>query len=125
MESKAPTRILVVDDEKEFCSIISEFFSEEGYTVRVAHTGKEALAVLKEFNADVILLDKKMPQMDGLECLVKIKNITASPVIIISGSISAKGKETCLNLGAYDFISKPINLDNVLEKIQSALNNNE
>ncbi|PIQ99571.1 MAG: hypothetical protein COV66_10470 [Nitrospinae bacterium CG11_big_fil_rev_8_21_14_0_20_45_15] len=123
MQSNIPKKILIIDDEKELCSILTEFFSTEGFVVEVAHNGIEGLSQVEKFAPDVILLDIKMPQMRGDECLAKIVKITTSPIIIVSGSLSEKRKEYCMVSGAYEFISKPINLDFVLEKVHSALKN--
>ncbi len=121
MQSNSPPKLLIIDDEKEYCSLLKDFFSEEGFSVEVAYEGVGGLSKVEVFQPDVILLDKKMPLMSGIECLKKIKNITSSPVIIVSGSLDETGEDGCINLGAYGFISKPIDLDEVLEEVNSAL----
>ncbi|PIR01334.1 MAG: hypothetical protein COV66_02650 [Nitrospinae bacterium CG11_big_fil_rev_8_21_14_0_20_45_15] len=121
MQSNSPPKLLIIDDEKEYCSLMEDFFSEEGFSVEMANSGVEGLSKVETFQPDVILLDKKMPMMGGVECLKRISAITSSPVIIVSGALDIKGRDECLDLGAYAFITKPINLDEVLGKVNSAL----
>ena len=61
--------ILIIDDELEYCSLMKEYFSGEGYSVEASYNGIEGLEKVKSFNPDVILLDKKMPEMSGKECI--------------------------------------------------------
>lgn len=114
-------KILFVDDEVEFCSLMREYFSTK-YDVETASDGQEALSKLEEFQPGCILLDLKMPQMDGLEALKLIKlSYPDMKVIIVSASGTIKKTEECLKEGAIDYILKPIDLDELENKIESVL----
>ena len=113
--------LLLIDDEKEFCSLMTDFFTRKGYSVASSYNGKEGLAEFDSFKPDIVLLDIKMPVLGGIETLEKIKENSNIPVIIVSGSASKERQENCLALGAYAFITKPISLDDIIDKVRSAL----
>ena len=114
--------ILIIDDEREFCSLMTEFLTEEGYSVDVAYNGEEGIAKVDSFKPDLILLDIKMPVLGGIEAFKIIKEKSNTPIIIITGSSANDIKEQCDSLGCCHFIPKPINLDEIQEKIESILN---
>lgn len=104
------TRILVVDDEETIRGLLKSFLEKEGYEVICASTGEEALEELKKKPA-LVLLDIIMPDTHGLQALRRIKEIEPStPVIMVTGLAEhAIGVES-LKLGAFDFVTKPIDL---------------
>ncbi len=110
-------KILIVDDESGIRNLLLKFFKMKGYTnVRDAATGKEAISKVQEEIPNVVLLDLRMPDMDGKEILHKIKEIDENiPVIIITGYPDLDIARNILKEGAYDFIVKPFDLD-YLEK---------
>jgi len=119
MSKKA--KILVVDDEVQYCSLMQEYFSAE-YDVATANDGREALTKLKDFQPDCVLLDMKMPNMDGLKTLTSIKSSYPDmKVIMISASGTTRIAEKCLEEGAFDYILKPIDLQELQNKLASAL----
>jgi len=105
-------RILIVDDEANMCSIIQEILEDEGYEVRVAENGNEALQTIQKVTPDLIITDINMPCMGGLELLRKVKSLHPNVQFII---MTAFGElETYLNAmsnGAFDYITKPINIE--------------
>ena len=114
-------KILIVDDEVEYCSLMREYFSDN-YEVETANNGQEALSKLKGFHPDCILLDLKMPEMDGLETLKSIKlSHPDMKIIMVSASGTVNKTEQCLKEGALDYILKPIDLDELEDKIESVL----
>ncbi|MCK4396040.1 sigma-54-dependent Fis family transcriptional regulator [candidate division WOR-3 bacterium] len=107
-------KILVVDDERNIQSILKEVLSEEGYSVVTAGTGKGCMdAVNKEF-FDAIILDVKLPDIDGISIIENIKKTSGeSEIIVISGHATIEMAVEAIKRGAYDFIKKPLSLEKV------------
>lgn len=124
MENKG--RILIVDDEKDITDFLAAFFRIKEYEPDVAHSGKEALEKLSSFKPHIILLDVRMPKMDGIETLREIRKVDPDVGVIMVTAVQeiAVGREA-LKLGAADFVTKPINLEyletTVLVKIINAM----
>jgi len=110
-------KILIVDDDQGVQNLLLKFFKKKGYTdIRDAATGKEAILKVQEDIPNVVLLDLKLPDMDGKEVLLKIKEINKDiPVIIITGYADLEVARNILKEGACDFVVKPFDLD-YLEK---------
>lgn len=101
--------ILIVDDEPLVRRSLSEFLTLEGYTVSSAGNGREALDLLKNYNADIVITDIKMPDTDGLQLLKQIKkNHPETPVILMTGYGSIENAVAAIKEGAYDYVTKPI-----------------
>ena len=101
--------ILVVDDEPLVRSSLSELLTLLGYTVSTAGNGKEALELLRDYTADIIITDIKMPEMDGIQLLNQVKKRHPEvPVILITGYGSIDSAVEAIKQGAYDYITKPI-----------------
>ena len=110
--SNADVRILIVDDEFSVRHSLTAWFEDEGYTVDVAASGKEALAKLAESQWDIFFLDLKMPGMSGLELQKKIKDIQPdSTIIMITAFASVESAVEAMQTGAYDYLSKPFDPD--------------
>jgi DNA-binding NtrC family response regulator len=111
-------KILIVDDEPNVCQFLSEYLNFKGYDTRIVFSGVEALESLGHDTYDIILLDLIMPEMDGLETLEKINLLDIdTPVIIVTGVKDKKVADDAINLGAVDFISKPIDLDRLEQSL--------
>ena len=116
--------ILIIDDEVELCQSLSEILKEEeeGYGVSVADSGKDGLAKIKEEVPDLVLLDMKMPEMDGIETLEKIKAIDKDIlVIMLTAYQTVETAVKAMKLGAYDYISKPFKYEELKIIIKRAL----
>ena len=103
--------ILIVDDQKDLCTVLSDSLSQDRYRVFTAPNGKLALQLAKKENPDLILLDIKMPGMDGIEVLRKIKKMKKEIVVIMFtayGTLETARK--AMKLGAYDYVTKPVDL---------------
>ncbi|MDX1775006.1 MAG: sigma-54 dependent transcriptional regulator [Desulfobulbales bacterium] len=110
--SNADVRILIVDDEFSVRHSLTAWFEDEGYTVDVASSGKEALAKLAESRWDIFFLDLKMPGMSGLELQKKINEIQPdATIIMITAFASVESAVEAMQHGAYDYLSKPFDPD--------------
>lgn len=104
-------RILVVDDELEVCKMLKKFLTKKGYEVYTALNGEDALDVVKEERPHVVLLDIRMPGMDGIECLKRIKETDEGVgVIMITAVKQDETGRQAMKLGAFDYITKPLSL---------------
>ncbi len=114
--------ILVVDDEVAIRETLAQILSYEGYRVRTAADGPRALADLQDETADVVLLDVKMPGMDGFEVLARLgRDWPRLPVIVISGHGDIKTAVDAVKQGAYDFLEKPLDRNRLLVTLQNCL----
>ena len=119
--------ILVIDDEEYIRNTLFQLLSHEGYNVKSAENGERAFNILdNNNNIDIILLDLKMPGMNGKDVLLHIKKQYSSvEVIIISGEGSIGDVVSLVKEGAYDYIEKPFDNDVLLSKILRALRQRE
>lgn len=115
-------KILVVDDQKSVCYSLRRYLQSEGYYVSTALKGEEALLLINNMNPDLVIMDVRMPEMDGLEVLKKIKEHDPKIQVIMMTAFSTTEKAICaMKLGAYDFITKPFNNDDLHLRIKDAL----
>lgn len=115
------SEILIIDDEKAIRKTLSEILSYEGYKIEEASDGEEGLKKFKEKNFDVVLCDIKMPKIDGLEFLERAREAHPDiPVIMISGHGNIDTAVEAVKKGAYDYISKPPDLNRLLITIRNA-----
>ncbi len=114
--------ILIIDDEKAIRKTLTEILSFEGYKIEEAADGEEGLKKFKEKNFDLVLCDIKMPKLDGIEFLQKAGEINPDvPIIMISGHGNIETAVEAVKKGAYDFISKPPDLNRLLITIRNAM----
>jgi DNA-binding NtrC family response regulator len=117
-----PGKILVVDDDPEVRMATRDFLSSKGYDVSVAEGGRDALRQLDSSPADVVLLDVAMPDMDGLETLMRIVSAHPNlPVIMVTGNADIEITSKVLQLGAADYVPKPFDLDYLNQAIRIQL----
>ena len=117
----AAVRILIVDDEQHVRQSLAAWFREDGYDVGMAANGREALAELTRAGADILLVDIKMPGMDGLELLRKTKELAPdATVIVMTAYASVETAVQALKDGAYDYVVKPFDPDAVSRLVRKA-----
>jgi DNA-binding NtrC family response regulator len=118
----ASAKILIVDDEREFVAILTQRLTKRDYSVTFAHTGKDALAQLEEYkDIEVVILDVKMPGLDGIETLRLIrKKWPLIEVIMLTGHSTLDSAINAIKLGAYDYLLKPIELEQLVSKVKKA-----
>src|SRR4029077_21280009 len=115
-------RILVIDDEAPIGASLKMMLEYEGYEFLGAATGQEGLALVEREVPDLVLLDVKMPGMDGLEVLDRLRAMNdALPVVVVSGHGTISTAVEATKKGAFDFIEKPFASDRVLVSLRNAL----
>jgi putative two-component system response regulator len=115
-------RILIVDDEQGVCSLLARRLTREGYLCTTANNGKEALSRFYKDAFSLIISDIKMPEMDGIEFLKRVRDINSKMmVIMVTGYPEIDMAVEAMRLGAYDFIIKPADLDLVTLSVKKAL----
>ena len=113
--------VLVVDDEDEFREMTSKILTKRGLHVQNAESGLKALEILEHSRTDVVLLDVKMPGMDGIETLRKIRSLKPLvEVVLLTGHASVESGIEGMKLGAFDYLMKPIETDPLLQKLEEA-----
>lgn len=119
-------RILVIDDDKDMCLVLSRFLSKKNYSVEVAHTGEEGLKRLRVTDFDLVLCDFKLPDVSGIELLQKIKVLNSTvAVIIITGYSDVKEAVEIFRYGANDYITKPLYPDELLVTVKDTIEKNQ
>lgn len=114
-------RVLLVDDEEEYASVLSERLARRGMEIVTATRGDEALAVVKNENVDVALVDLMMPGMSGLELLRQIKRLRDNiEVILLTGQGSTRDGVAGMRLGAFDYLDKLEDIESLVARIESA-----
>jgi DNA-binding NtrC family response regulator len=114
-------KVLVVDDELDFLETIVKRLERRGFNAAGVSSGKAALEYLESNDVDVIVLDVRMPVMDGIDVLKEV--VTRWPlvqVILLTGHGSLEAGKRGLELGAYDYVLKPAKLEDIIKKIQQA-----
>jgi DNA-binding NtrC family response regulator len=121
--TKGPIKLLLVDDEEGFVNVLSKRMARRNIDVTKAYSGSEAIQALRKKDFDVAVLDLKMEDMDGLEVLKVFKKMVAHmPVIMLTGHGSERAAREGIELGAFDYLIKPCDLEELLPKIFKAVN---
>jgi two-component system OmpR family response regulator len=114
-------RILIVDDEDDFREAIIKRLRARKVDIEGANSGLKALEILNEKDFDVVVLDVKMPGMDGIETLREIKlKKPLVEVIMLTGHASVESGIQGMQLGAFDYVMKPVALDDLMDKVRQA-----
>jgi len=115
-------KILVVDDETKIRRILCKLLKDEKYTVQSASSGEEGVSTVESFHPDLVLMDQRMPGMNGIEAMIKIKNKNPGmTIIILTAHASVELAVEAIKNGAYDYLSKPYDNDELLITIRRAL----
>lgn len=120
------SKILVVDDQKTVCYSLQRFLESEGYEVHTTTSGKDALSFLNDAKPDLVIMDVRMPGMDGIEVLEKIKQLHPDVQVIMMTAFSTTEKAIqSIKLGAYDYLIKPFDNDELLIRVRDAIKTKE
>ena len=128
MKKNQTSRILVVDDSSTNIVLLEAILNGQGYEIETAQSVKEAYQIIKKEAVDLILLDLLMPRVSGYDFLKEIKSNESTkeiPVIIVSAVADAENRRKSIELGAMDFINKPIDIQYFIEKIETILKRKE
>jgi len=118
----AKEKILIVDDDDGVREMLAEFFDVLGFQAVVACNGEEALALLEKHEVSIVISDIKMPVMDGIEMLKRIKKERADlDVILITGYEPDYSRNLVKEAGASDYVCKPFNIDVIERKVRSLM----
>jgi two-component system response regulator CpxR len=114
-------RVLLVDDESQFVEALAERLQLRGFEAFIANDGPAALDLLEKDRLKVVVLDLRMPEMDGLEVLQRIKKKwPTTQVIVATGHGDEQDRRKCLELGAFAFLSKPVNIKELSDLLKKA-----
>lgn len=113
--------ILICDDEKDIVSALEIYLLSDGYTVFKAYNGREALDIIKEEDIHLVLMDIMMPEMDGIQAMVKMRENSNVPVILLTAKSEDTDKVLGLTVGADDYITKPFNPVELQARVKSQL----
>jgi DNA-binding response OmpR family regulator len=113
--------LLVVDDESAVLGLVAACCQEAGHAVLTAQNGKEALRLFYETHPDLLIVDIRMPVMDGFELVSRVREVSEAPVIVLSALGHEQDKVRALRLGADDYMVKPIGMQELVARVDAAL----
>lgn len=118
---QVPSKVLLVDDEREFVQTLSERLIMRDMGSAVAYDGESALTMIEEEEPEVMILDLKMPGIDGIEVLRRVKGSRPDiEVIILTGHGSEDDRKVCMDLGAFAYLQKPVDIELLSETLRLA-----
>ena len=112
------TDILIVEDDKELGTLLTDFLREEGYTVSAVESGEKALRLFERYGARLVVLDINLPDVNGFAVCSKLREKADTPILIVSARTGKEDKLEGLDLGADDYIEKPYDIDILIAKIK-------
>src|SRR5215467_12312318 len=113
--------ILLIEDDTELCSLMTDYFGQYGFAVEAAHDGRLGLARALEAEFDVVILDVMLPVLDGFEVLRQLRKRSETPVIMLTARIGQPDRVAGLNSGADDYLPKPFGPEELLARIRAVL----
>jgi two-component system nitrogen regulation response regulator GlnG len=120
--SERTARILIIDDDKQICVILSDLVKKEGFEALTAYEGEKALSIVRSEDPDLMLVDMMLPGMDGMEVMRQVKEIVPElPVVFITAHADARGAVNAIKAGAHDYLSKPFDNHEVIRVVHRAL----
>ncbi len=119
--NRAVKSILLVEDDLELCSLMKDYFSQQGFRIDAVHDGRTGLARSLEGEFDLILLDVMLPVLDGFELLRQLRKRSTTPVIMLTARTAQMDRVAGLNAGADDYLPKPFGPEELLARIRAVL----
>ena len=113
--------VVIVDDDKNICELVRLYLTKEGFDVKCAFTGRQALGVIEEIKPCAVILDIMLPEIDGIEVLKKIRQMGKTPVIMLSAKGETIDKVLGLELGADDYVVKPFEPKELIARVKAVL----
>ncbi len=117
----ASIRLLMVDDDEDLCELAKRRFTKEGYELTVASTGAEGLRILREAKPSAIILDVGLPDTDGVTLCREVRRMSEAPILMLTADVSATTAVETLELGATDYVRKPVDLGELVARVRAAL----
>lgn len=114
-------RILICDDDRDIVAALKIYLTAEGYETREAYDGQQALDIVRNETVHLILMDIMMPVMDGVTATARIREISNTPIILLTAKSEDTDKVLGLNVGADDYVTKPFNAVEVMARVRSQL----
>ena len=114
-------KILVIEDEKSISHFISTVLNNNGYEAMQARSGSEALSMISSHCPDLIILDLGLPDMDGMDILRQLRTWSSLPVVVVSARSHERDKVQALDMGADDYLTKPIGTDELMARVRTAI----
>jgi DNA-binding response OmpR family regulator len=115
-------RILVIEDQEDLAELYESALVKAGYVVTVAYTGEEGVAEFRADPSDAVVTDMTLPEMHGTKVLEEIRSLSASvPVLVVTGETLAESREICQRLGVQEYLSKPVDVNELLKAVERAL----
>jgi DNA-binding response OmpR family regulator len=121
MEAVINTRVAVVDDDRMVREMLELGLSREGYAVRTASDGQAALALVREWEPEAIVLDIMMPRIDGIALLPMLREVTQAPILMLTAKGEIGDKVQSLSAGADDYLVKPFIFEELIARLQAKL----
>lgn len=121
MQKEAPSKILIVDDEPQIARVLRSSLAANGYSVKVAQDGIEALEVLAEWSPDMVVTDIAMPRMDGIALSAEIRALSNMPILVLSVRDQEESKIRALDAGADDYVTKPFSIQELLARVRAQM----
>jgi len=121
MVNSEKRNILVVDDEVQITRVLKTSLTAQGYNIRTAGDGRQALQDMKNWHPDLIITDLRMPNMDGLELCRRVRAESQIPIIVLSVKGEENIKVEALDAGADDYVTKPFSINELLARVRAAL----
>jgi len=121
IEQDRPAKILIVDDEPQITRVLRTALSTQGYSLRVAGNGVQALEAAHEWKPDLVITDLAMPEMNGVELCHELRAVSQVPIIVLSVRSQDRMKIEALDAGADDYVTKPFRTQELLARIRAAL----
>ena len=114
-------KVLIIDDEQDLCKLFERILTDDGYSVITAYNGIDGIKRNEEHHPDIIILDLKMPKIDGIETLRNIRKTDKDVIVIVlTGYGSVETIRNSVDLNVYEYISKPFNTDVIKKVIKEA-----
>jgi DNA-binding response OmpR family regulator len=118
------SRILVIEDEPEIAAALVAELGHRGYTARIEHDGLPGLTAAREWRPDLVVLDVRLPVLDGLEVCRQLRDESSVPILMLTAKDSVTDRVRGLDAGADDYLTKPFSLDEFLARVRAALRRN-
>lgn len=122
----AEKTLLIIDDDVDICILLERYFKRKGFQVKKAFNGKNGLKIIQEGEIDLVLTDFRLPDIEGFDVIQSVKQLNSSiPVIVITGYSDVNQAVKAIQLGAYEYVTKPIYPEEILSLVNQALQNND